>query len=162
MKRLKIKKAADPLKAAKQRLRELRLRAPTRPVNDDGTALNPQLPPDLTALNDVEIGRLHSQFACMAQYAITRLAIMAVETAVAKKEEKFVRAKVRTEKSGTVADKDMKVDLDRRTRSAGHHTLVGESTEGLTRAVLEGFLIGRDATSREMTRRHRTDWGNRT
>lgn len=136
-----------------KKFRTLGLRVPPRPVGEDGEPLDPVLPPDLTALSDQQLGRLFSQFACMAQYIQLYLARRGVETAVYKSEEKKLRAKVRLEKSGTSPDKDAKAEVDPRVREMGFHYLVAEGAWTMTDAAMNAFLIGRDATSREMTRR---------
>lgn len=139
--------------AVKERMRSLQLRAPRRPLNEKGEPLDPQLPRDLTALSDIAIGKIHGEFALMAQYATLHLAILGVVAAATKKADKITRAKVRLEKTGTNPDKEAKVEVDPRVRTIGFDVLVGESTCTLTEAALQGYLIGRDAISREMTRR---------
>jgi len=124
-----------------------------RPKYADGTLLEPSLPPDLTILTDTQIGKLFSEFAAMAQWSQMRLAVYNVEQATKKRVEKMTRAKVRLEKSGTNQDKDAKVEIDPRTRAAGYEALLGEAIFTMTDAVLQGYLIGRDACSRELTRR---------
>lgn len=124
-----------------------------RPVTTDGSLLNPRLPPDLTVLNDIMLAKLFSEFACMAQYAKLHLARMAVMAAEAKRNEKLVRAKIRLEKSGQVGDRDAKTEIDPKTVEASFNTHVASGTFDLSEAVMEGYLIGRDACSREQTRR---------
>ena len=139
--------------AVKERMKLLQLRAPRRPLDAKGEPLDPRLPYDLTALSDVAIGTIHGEFALMAQYATLHLAIIGVESAARKKADKITRAKVRLEKTGTNPDKEAKVEVDPRVRTLGFDVLVGESTYALTEAAMHGYLIGRDAVSREMSRR---------
>lgn len=134
-------------------LKELDVRTVPRPKEAGGIPLNPVLPSDLTLLDDVELGRLFSEFACMAQYVKLRLAVKAVMFSYAKRGEKIVRAKTRLEKSGTVEDKSAKVEVDPRVREASFQTLVSEGADSLTDAVMECYLIGRDMCNREQTRR---------
>lgn len=159
-----IKKATKEAPKEDNRLREvfdridskfksLGLTVPRRPKTLDGEDLNPELPADLTALTDQELGRLHGEFACMAQYIQLRLAQRSVETSVYKSEERKLRAKVRLEKTGTNPDKEAKAEVDPRVRELGFHYLVAEGAQTMTDAAMSAFLIGRDATSREMTRR---------
>lgn len=124
-----------------------------RPVATDGSYLSPRLPPDLTVLDDVQLARLFSEFACMAQYVKLHLARLAVVASAAKRQEKLMRAKVRLEKSGQVGDRDAKTEIDPKTVDASFATHVAVGTLELTEAVMEGYLIGRDACSREQTRR---------
>lgn len=142
------------------RVEAMKLRLPPRPMKrlkgGEEIPLDPALPSDLTLLTDEKLGRLFSEFACMAQYVTFTLAMRSVEASAKKAREKFTRAKVRMEKTGTVVDKEAKVEVDPRTREAVFDHTVADGTEVLTRAVMEGYLIGRDACSREMTRRQMT------
>lgn len=135
------------------RLEQMQIRLPDRPLGKSGEPLNPQLPYDLTSLNDVKLGQLYSEFCTMAQYAQMHTAITTVEKAIAKQREKFMRAKVRLQKEGTVPDKEAQVEVDSSVRKRVVATLTGEGIETLTQSMLQGYLIGRDAISREMTRR---------
>lgn len=148
--------AKATVEKALERVRGLGVRMIPRPLTRDGKPLDPVLPPDLTLLNDIQLGKLFSEFACMAQYVQFSMAQKSVDTAVRRREEKFIRAKVRLSKVGTVADKESKVEVDPVARKAAFETSVSESTEVLTEAVMQQYLIGRDACSREMTRRQWT------
>lgn len=139
----------DAVKTEVKRL----FRIPRRPKNPDGSFLDPQLPTDLTLVEDEELGRIHSEFACMARYAQLVIAVKAVEAAKVKRGDKVIRARVRLEKSGTNPDKDAKTEIDPRTRQSAVEVLIGEGVESMSKAMLEGYLIGRDACSREQTRR---------
>lgn len=158
LKKLKPQQSVDTqddaiLESIKARLREMKVRAPRRPKNEDGSLLEPVLPADITAISDLALGKLHGEFACMAQYAQFQHALRAVEYSVEKRHDKITRAKVRMEKSGTNDDKAAKVEVDSRCRESSLRLLVGEGQERLTEAVLNGYTIGRDLCSREMTRR---------
>lgn len=126
---------------------------PQKPSRSDGSLIEPVLPPDLTVLTDEALGRLFSEFALCAQWAQLLLATYAVKTATKKRADKMTRAQVRLEKSGTNQDKEAKVELDPRTSESSYKLLLGEALSSLTDATLQGYLIGRDACSREMTRR---------
>jgi hypothetical protein len=137
----------------RERFDTLRVRTPARPTDSKGEPLNPRLPNDLTTLNDEELGRVFSEFACMCVYVKMHLAVRAVEHAEAKRRDKITRAQVRLTKEGTVEDKAAQVEVDSKTRSSSYELLVVEGTEVMTSALMESFLIGRDAASREMSRR---------
>jgi hypothetical protein len=124
-------------------------------MGPDGEYLNPVLPTDLTVLDDVAVGRLFSEFACMAIYVKLCLAVRVVETAEVKRSDKIMRARVRLEKEGTVEDKAAQVEIDHRTKSVSRELLLGEGVETLTSALMEAYLIGRDAVSRELSRRQK-------
>lgn len=166
-KRLKIAKQAEQqankhaalsdqdavIDAMRERLKSMRLHSPRRPKKEDGSLLDPSLPADITSINDEHLGRLHGEFAAMCQYAQFQLAMRATEHAIAKRVDRFTRARVRLEKSGTNDDKAAKVEIDSRTRKSGIELLVGEGQERLTQAIFDSYLIGRDLCSREMSRR---------
>ena len=135
------------------KFRRMGLPLPRRPKDRDGKDLNPQLPTDLTALNDAQLGKVYGEFCVMAQYAQTRLAVHSVTKSVQEAARRYAAAETRLRKEGTVADKASQAEVDPRVRARAVAVLVGESVETLTQAVLEGYLIGRDALSREMTRR---------
>lgn len=136
-----------------EKLAAMQLTVPERPRKKDGSLLDPQLPPDLTTLNDVQIGRLFTQFCLMAQYVQLQLAVWTVEKTVAKQAEKYVRAETRLRKDGTVSERDAATEVDKRVRDRTMKTLTSEGVETMTNAMMQRYIIGRDAISREMTRR---------
>ena len=153
----KVKQRENPraIDTIRDKIKPMMIKKIQRPVDENGDPLNPVLPPDLTALTDECLGRLFSEFACMAQYVKLHLAVRIVEVAEAKRSDKIMRARVRLEKTGTVEDKAAKVEVDPRTRKTSMSLLVDEGTETMTAAIMETYLIGRDACSREMSRRQR-------
>lgn len=126
---------------------------PSRPKNADGSNLDPMLPCDLSIISSEELGKLHGQFACMAQYAKLRLAIRSVYKAISKRQDKITRAMVRLEKSGHDGDKTAKTEIDPRIIKVSLDLLKDEGIEACMDAFLESYIIGRDACSREMSRR---------
>lgn len=146
----------NTLQEIRRKFDKMQLRLPARPLSGSGEPLNPQLPADLTVLTDIKLGQLFSEFCCMAQYAQLQLAIKAVETSAKKRLERVVRAQSRLTKEGTVGEQEAQVEIDPSVRDAAFHTLVQEGTESMTNAMLQGYMIGRDACSRELTRRQWT------
>lgn len=144
--------ADEAAKMIDARMKRMQLRIPKRPMKD-GKPLRPRLPADLTALNDVQIGKLYTEFCTMAQWCTLLLAVKAVEKAVAETSEKFARAEIRMGQEGTVADKNAMEELDTSVRARTLKTLAGKGTELLTNAFFQSYIIGRDAISRELTRR---------
>jgi hypothetical protein len=143
----------DVMKAVDDRFQRLDILPIPRPVDADGAHLNPRLPSDLTVLNDIQLARLYSEFCAMAQYVQRHMARLDVERADTKRLEKTMRARVRLEKSGQVGDKDAKVEVDPKTVEAAFKAQVAYGTSVLTEAVMEGYILGKDACSREQTRR---------
>lgn len=141
------------LDAIKTRVEKLGLRYPPRPVDEDGAPLHPALPVDLTLLTDEALGRLYGQFCLMAQYAQMHLAIRSVEASVRKRVDKVTRSEVRLRTEGTVGEQEAQVETNPAVRKSTYDLLVGEGTETMINALLQGYLIGKDALSREITRR---------
>lgn len=144
------KEAVEGIKAKVDRMQ---LSFLARPKLSSGEFLDPRLPVNLTGLNDVQLGKLYGEFCIMAQYAQLQLALKGVDRAVAKQAERMTRAEVQLVRTGTVADKAAKVEIDARVQERSLATLVGENVEVLTDAFLQVYIIGRDACSREMSRR---------
>jgi hypothetical protein len=141
----------DKEKAAKnleERLKEMKLSLPPPP-----TVLNPQLPKDITAVSDRDLGRLYGEFASMAMYVGPRVALQAMQAAVDKRSDKVCRSLSHLKQIGTVADKSAMVECDATVVRTSQALLVSESTHGVTEALYNGILVGRDALSREITRR---------
>lgn len=139
--------------ALKSRLKKMQIRTLPRPEDDDGQPLNPQLPPDLTALNDEDLGCLYGQFCQMVQYVQLRLAWQGVRRALAERAEKYVRAKTWLESSGTVGDKESHVEVDTSVQERSIEALTENASELLQSHMMQSYQIGKEACSRELTRR---------
>lgn len=137
----------------KERLQKMKLRVPHRPKDESEEYLEPMMPGDITSLTDEGLGKLHGEFAAMVSYVYAQMGLRAVEHAISKRADRLMRARVRLEKSGTVEDKAAKTEVDSRTRAVSELLLVAESTEVLTKSILDGFIVGKELCSREMTRR---------
>ena len=136
------------------KLDELELHALKRPVDrKTGEPLEARLPSDLTALSDEQLGRRYTDFCRMAQYTQQRLAILGVEKAIAKTKDRYARAETRLLQTGPAADKLAKVEVDELVRERGIDLLTAEGVERITHALFESYVIGKDACSRELTRR---------
>jgi hypothetical protein len=144
-----------------ERLRKMKLRVPHRPKDENERDMNPEMPADITSLNDEQLGKLHGEFAALASYVYGQLGLRSVEHAISKRADRLTRAKVRLEKDGTVEDKAAKTEVDKRTQAVSELLLVAEGTEVLTKAIHDGYLVGRDLCSREMTRRMNTNQNQR-
>lgn len=138
---------------ARARLKAAKLRMMSRPMREDGEPLDPVLPMNITEISGEELGNLFGEFAIMSQYAVQIVAISSVERAARARIDKYTRAVVHLQKSGTIADKAAKVEVDARVRTTGFDLLKGDSTTALTESMLNSFVIGRDCCSREMSRR---------
>lgn len=143
----------EVLQVLHERLKRIRLKVPPRPLGPDGKPANPVLPRDITLLTDEKLGRLHGEFAAMVSYTYGQLAVQSVKHGISKRYERIVRAKVRLTKSGTVDDKAAKVEVDPRVQKSSLDMLAAESMEVLTESIHQGFQVGKDVCSREITRR---------
>ncbi len=136
-----------------RRLRKMKIELPDRPRDSDGGYLNPALPTDLTALNDEELGCLYGQFCMMVQYVQLQLAVQGVRRALADRAEKYIRARTWLTKSGTVGDKEAQVEVELAVQERSLEALTEGASESLKDQLMQSYLIGKDACSREVTRR---------
>ncbi len=142
------------LAALHEQLKEMQVKMPERPLNRQGEPLDPQLPFDLTKLNDERLSKLFGEFCRMAQYAKLHLAMFAVKKAITKRQDKIARAEAQLlTQGGSVKDKAARIELDKNVHRASMNALKADGVEALTEAMFEGYLIGRDCLSREQTRR---------
>jgi hypothetical protein len=131
-----------------------------RPVDEKGDFLDPVLPTDMTqrGLNDDELGVLYTQFCAMAQWVGFQYAVTSRVRAHLEVEYKRVRSRAFLAKLGNREEKAAKADTDPQVMRAENDLIAAQDVEGLTYPVLNAFLIGKEATSREITRRSGTDW----
>jgi hypothetical protein len=139
--------------AMKKRLERMRIQLLDRPKDSKGEDLNPVLPSDLTALNDERLGRLYGHFCQMVQYVQLQLAIQGVKRALAERAEKYIRARTWLTKQGTVGDKEAQVEVDTAVQERSLEALVEGASETMKDQIMQSYLIGKDACSREVTRR---------
>lgn len=137
----------------KARLKQLQLGRLRRPTRKDGSLLEPKLPPDLTVLSDQKLGSLFTEFCAMAQYSKQVCSLFSVRRAVSSRRDRYERSRSRLMKQGTVDDKAAEVEVDPAVQKATVALLREEGTEMMTLALYESYIIGRDACSRELTRR---------
>lgn len=148
------------MQTLRKRLKRMKIRMLSRPVDDDGENLNPVLPPDLTALNDEELGCLYGQFCQMVQYVQLQLSAAGVRRALAERAEKYARAEAWLRKSGTVGDKEAQVEVELAVQERSVEALVESASESMKDHLMQSYLIGKEACSRELTRRLGTQQRN--
>jgi hypothetical protein len=141
-----------------QRLERLSLSRVSRPVYEDGTPMDPQLPPDLTRLTDDALGSLYTEFCAMAQWVGFQHSVSSVARARLEIAAKRARSRVYLMQSGNREEKAALTDVNPEVRSTEDQLLLAQNLEMLAFPVLNSYLIGKEATSREMTRRQGTDW----
>lgn len=152
--KLKRKKGFDAAKKlVQERFGALRLSMPDRPVTDDGEIIEPRVPHDLTILKDHELGRLYSEFSCMMQYAQASLGWIEAQRLLDKRAARMTRSEAKVLHTGKVALLEAMVDLEPKTRAKEHQATVSDAVAIITTAMFKSYEVGRDACSREMTRR---------
>lgn len=114
---------------------------------------DPDLPEDITALEYVEVGRLHWQYTQYCAYLEQVVALADVDAAEADAYLEHVKARTRLQKGGTVADKTAKTLNDETYLDAEQEHLKREAVAKLLKARLRGYDKHTSALSREMTRR---------
>lgn len=142
-----------PVLVGRVRAEAARLPRWQRPLDVHGNPLEPQLPRDLTALNDAQLGTLWTQFCAMVQWSKGVLTEKAVEAAELARREKIVRAKVFLLATGNREEKAAKVETHPDVQDVTAALFMAVSVERLAGAVHEGYLVGKEAVSREVTRR---------
>ena len=153
MKVLKKKRGFDAAAEVAKQFRALRMSKPDRPVMPDGDPLEPRVPHDLTLLTDVALGRLHSEFACMQQYAQACLGWIEAQKILDRRAARLTRAEGKVSYSGKATLMEAVVDLEPKTRAKEDQSIVSDAVATITTAMMRSMEIGKDACSREMTRR---------
>ena len=141
-----------------RRLGILRLSKVERPLYEDGEPMSPVLPPDLSAITDEALGSLYTEFCAMAQWVGFQVALSSVVRARLEIVAKRVRSRVYLNQSGNREERAAKADTDPQVTSTEDELLLAQNLEALAFPVLNSYLIGKEATSREITRRQGTDW----
>ena len=142
-----------------RKLEGLRLRPIDRPVYADGSYLNATLPPDLTILTDEALGALYTEFCAMAQWVGFQYAVAQRTRAQLEVNTKRVRSRSYLSQHGNREEKAARSDIDPVVVAAEDELMVAQDIEGLSYPILNAYLIGKEATSREITRRQGVDWG---
>ncbi len=148
----------DDFESLIQKLQRLNLNRVSRPVYEDGDPMDPQLPPDLTQLTDDALGSLYTEFCAMAQWVGFQHSVSSVSRARLEVAAKRIRSRVYLAQSGNREEKAALTDVNPEVRSIEDQLLLAQNLEMLAFPVLNSYLIGKEATSREMTRRQGTDW----
>jgi hypothetical protein len=149
----------DRVKSLVKKLEVLRLRPIDRPTFSDGSPMEAALPPDLTIITDEELGELYTQFCAMAQWVGFQYAVAQRTRAQLEILAKRVRSRSYLSQHGNREEKAARSDIDPVVVSSEDELQVAADIEGLTYPVLNAYLIGKEATSREITRRQGVDWG---
>lgn len=108
---------------------------------------------DPTALPNVELGRLYSEFVAYTEYLESAAALAEINAVEAEAYQEQIGASVRLGKSGTVADKRAKTLCDERYLKAEMRSLELRARATLLKARTKGLERSALALSREMTRR---------
>lgn len=125
-----------------------------RPKDVDGRPLEPRIPNNLVMLKDQQVGQLHADFCAMLQYTHRKLAAATADVWLWRKEVKITRAKAHVLIGrGTSGDKSAEVESNPKVMELEEALVAAEMQERLLQGVLDGYLSGKEATSREMTRR---------
>lgn len=151
----------ERLEALLAKLETWRIKPIERPTYPDGEELNPVLPSDLTKLLDVEIGALYTEFCSMVSWVGYRhgLASVLVAKLEAEKNRTFSRSFLR--QVGNREEKKAKADVDPEVTEIEDDFLLAQSMATLLYPILQGYVTGKEAVSREITRRHGAEWGER-
>lgn len=144
--------APTPLDRIRVKMAAAKMRMSPRPLDDNGDPLDPQLPNDLTQMNDTALGALLTKFVRVLQWAKGVTAQHDVDAAEAKRRDKIARAKARI-RLGDQPGAAQMIEVDPAVEAASMDLMVAEGAAKLSGAVYEGYLAARDGISRELTRR---------
>lgn len=150
---LKKKRGFDAARLVAEQFKSLRMAKPDRPITKDGEILEPRVPHDLTILTDQALGRLYSEFGCMAQYCQASLGWLESQKLLDKRAARLTRSEAKVMHQGRVATLEAHVDLDHKTRTKEDTAVVSEAVATITNAMLASYIIGKDVCSREIARR---------
>lgn len=142
------------VKAALESFDHMKLSLPELPVDDQGVALMPKLPHDITRLSNDSLARLYGQFAAVAAYADAQLGLSDIEHADADYEFELSEANVGLQTEGSSRDKrEWQTLLSQSVRDKKAQALQRRARKVLLTALLKGFDKAIAALSREQTRR---------
>lgn len=114
---------------------------------------DPRLPGDLSNLNDAQLGKLWTEYSAMVQWAKGVCANAEVEAAEVKRREKIVRAKAFLSAEGSREERAAQVETDPEVQRLSGEVMTLDGIATLATALFDGYMIGKDAVSRELTRR---------
>jgi hypothetical protein len=127
---------------------------PDKPVDEQGVALNPKLPPDITKLSNDALGRLYGQFTAVAQYAEAHASLTDIEST----DEEYVYeiGEAREGLSVEGENKEKRVfalRLSQLVQDKKQKALAKRARKVLVAGLLRGYEKAIAALSREQSRR---------
>lgn len=146
----------SPLRGmVRKRMEQVRMSRWAKPCGPDKIDLDPKLPHDLTAINEHQLGMLWTQFCAMVQWSKMVATDFAVDAAEAKMVDRRLRAKafLQTKGDGSREERAAMVETEDLVVQSVNHLFYCEALRDLSLAVYEGYLTGKEAISREITRR---------
>ena len=123
--------------------------------------MNPELPPDLVRLTDEELGKLYTEFSAMVSWVGYRHGLAAVLRAKLGAEKERAFSRLFLIKTGNREEKKARTDTDPAMVAVEDDFLLAQSMEMLLYPILQGYVTGKESTSREITRRGGAEWGDR-
>jgi len=138
---------------AVEALEEFNVGGQAQPTDADGYALDPQMPHDITAVTNTELGTLYGQFVAMATWLDGEATEKEMRAVEAEAYVDHLKAATRLSKTGTVPDKDARTNNDPEVISAEQELLVAQAKAKLLRTRVRGLERCASALSREITRR---------
>ena len=138
-----------------------RIKPIERPVYEDGEDINPVLPQDLTRITDQALGALYTEFSAMVVWTGYRHGLAAVLRAKLEAEKERTFSRLFLMQSGNREEKKAKADTHPTMIEVEDDFLLAQSMETLLYPILQGYVTGKESTSREITRRQGAEWGDR-
>ena len=127
---------------------------PSRPVNHKQEEYTPSLPPDITTVTNVQLGRLQSEFASYADYVQGVLALAEIDHLESVDVEKTEEAKTRLSlHEGTLQEKADEAHLDPVATRRRQESLEAKARRTFLRNRLDQLERAMKVISREQSRR---------
>jgi hypothetical protein len=133
---------------------ELALQLPDKPVDIDGSPLQPKLPADITRMSNDQLGKVYGQFVAVAQYADTQLGLIDIDST-----DQSYGHLIEEAKHGLTVDGDNKDErafnlrLNVWVKRKKEISLERRARMTLLEALIKGYDRAISALSREMSRR---------
>lgn len=124
-----------------------------QPADEDGNAISPVMPSNITLLSSDELGHLYGHFIAMATWLDEQATLAEARAAECDVFFDQTKAEELLTKNGTVAAKNAKATTAEHIILAEHSALVATAKAKLLRSRVRGFERCASALSREMTRR---------
>lgn len=140
-------------------LEKLKIPRIHRPLDEEGGELAPVLPASLQQLEDEQLTQLYTSFCAMTQWMGVIAARVSAHRAKLEMDLKRLRSRIFISSGGNRELKAAAVDVHPDVVALEEQFLIAQAMEGTVQATFSAYITGKEATSRDFTRRQGTEWG---